>query len=256
MANKNKRVKMSPKEWVIIVLIILVVIGGIVGIVLLVKNSKSHRHPPATRKHTSGPIPTPGPISYPPENPTHQQKPDSTPGNERDAFLSRHNCYRSTAGLPPLSWNSDCAGWAKAWAEQLCKSGQFRHPDSSEQERDEWLNGNAWGQNLAEYIGDPGSPERAVDGWYCECPYYDPSKGAFMTGTNGEDVGHYTQLMWKDTKEVGCASVDCGGGKKIYACNYNPGGNIFYNGGSSLFVQNVPKKCDINCGGNCAIARR
>lgn len=53
-----------------------------------------------------------------------------------------------------------------------------------------------------------------------------------------EATGHFTQLVWRDTTDVGCAAVDCGyvgeneGGRPERAlgwyvvCEYSPGGNI------------------------------
>ena len=41
---------------------------------------------------------------------------------------------------------------------------------------------------------------------------------------DGEVCGHYTQLVWKNTTEVGCAKVTCGN-QTIWVCNYNPPGN-------------------------------
>jgi len=62
------------------------------------------------------------------------------------------------------------------------------------------------------------------------------------------DTGHFTQLIWKDTKELGCARVIRPDGYEIYACNYSKPGNVYgYNDQSTLatFTANVldPAKC-------------
>ena len=45
-----------------------------------------------------------------------------------------------------------------------------------------------------------------------------------MTG-NGADVGHYTQIVWRKTTEVGGA-IATGGGNDVLVCRYSQPGNI------------------------------
>jgi pathogenesis-related protein 1 len=37
--------------------------------------------------------------------------------------------------------------------------------------------------------------------------------------------GHYTQLVWKNTRRLGCAKAESGG-NVIIVCNYDPPGNV------------------------------
>ncbi|CAG2060007.1 unnamed protein product [Timema podura] len=63
-----------------------------------------------------------------------------------------------------------------------------------------------------------------------------------------EVVGHYTQVVWADTKLVGCGLIYYPDGVwNIYymACNYGPGGNII---GDSLYKEGTPcSECDGGC---------
>jgi len=168
------------------------------------------------------------------------RQPDSTVAR---AFLDAHNKYRRMQpNTPPLSWSRDLAAGAKAWGDYLVNHGcAFHHPQTS-QNQDQYLNGNSWGQNLSKFYGEPGSPTAAVDGWMAECKYFNWKNP--LVGTNGEETGHMTQLLWADTTEVGCAVSTCADGSRIFTCNYSPGGNIIYNGEYSLFRENVHlKKC-------------
>ncbi len=47
-----------------------------------------------------------------------------------------------------------------------------------------------------------------------------------LTKENWYPTGHYTQMVWWDTKDVDCATV-IGGGSSIQAlvCRYSPPGN-------------------------------
>jgi hypothetical protein len=40
-----------------------------------------------------------------------------------------------------------------------------------------------------------------------------------------EDVSHYTQLVWRRTRKVGCAS-SAEGNEEILVCHYSTAGNI------------------------------
>lgn len=73
-----------------------------------------------------------------------------------------------------------------------------------------------YGENVAS--GHP-SPEAAITAWVNERQVYSYQNPAFSSAT-----GHFTQVVWKGTKEVGCGWKICPGGKTLMVCNYkNPG---------------------------------
>jgi pathogenesis-related protein 1 len=164
--------------------------------------------------------------------------PGSLPSGMKAQFLQLHNNYRAKSGAGPLRWSDDLAAGAQAWVDhqKTQEDCQMTHPNS-EDEKNKYLNNNTWGQNLAHFVGSTGSPEACFQGWGPrECPSYSPT----LQGTQG--TGHYTQMVWKDTTEVGCAKSTCGD-TTLWACDYNPSGNVRYNDGFSLYEKNVTKKC-------------
>ena len=42
---------------------------------------------------------------------------------------------------------------------------------------------------------------------------------------NWKDAGHYSQLVWRSTREVGCGFAS-GQGQDFLVCNYAPVGNV------------------------------
>jgi hypothetical protein len=133
------------------------------------------------------------------------------------ALLTEHNRARDEAGVPRLQWSVKLAGEAQRQAQRLAQEGWIRHSSQSE------LNGA--GENL--WMGSAGyyGAEAMVGSFVEEKRNFLP--GAFprvsRTG-RWEDVGHYTQVVWRTTREVGCA-VARNGSDDFLVCRYWPAGN-------------------------------
>jgi len=114
-----------------------------------------------------------------------------------------------------IVWSDDVAQSAQNYAEVLASSGAFEHD----------LNNN-YGENLyassrvASYVD-------AIDVWYSEKPDYTYENNSCASG---KVCGHYTQLIWEESQEMGCGiSVYKKGtfkGGVVIVCRYNPPGNF------------------------------
>ncbi|KAG5625304.1 hypothetical protein H5410_010522 [Solanum commersonii] len=62
----------------------------------------------------------------------------------------------------------------------------------------------------------------AVNLWVGENPYYDYNSNSC---TGGKECRHYTQVVWKNSIQLGRARVQCTNGWWFVTCNYNPPGN-------------------------------
>jgi hypothetical protein len=131
--------------------------------------------------------------------------------------LDEHNRERDRAGVPRLAWNDRLARGAEAWAQRLASEGWLRHASRAE-------HGGA-GENL--WMGSAGryEPEGMIEAFVGERRLY--RHGVFpevsQTG-NWQDVGHYTQVVWRGTREVGC-DVARGADHDFLVCRYWPSGN-------------------------------
>nr|XP_053629285.1 uncharacterized protein LOC128686406 isoform X1 [Cherax quadricarinatus] len=69
--------------------------------------------------------------------------------------------------------------------------------------------------------------DRALKSWYDEVALFSPTNIQPFKFTSA--LGHYTQMVWFSTDRVGCGYTmyqEGGWWKKLYTCNYGPGGNI------------------------------
>jgi len=114
----------------------------------------------------------------------------------------------------PMKWNSTLASSAQSYANRLANSGSFEHSGVS-----------GYGENLF-WSTKTSSYSDAVKAWYSESAYYD-----FRTlqCDTGKVCGHYTQLIWKNTTQVGCGKAlykrGANIGATVIVCQYNPAGN-------------------------------
>jgi len=134
------------------------------------------------------------------------------------AWLAAHNAERAEFGVVPLRWNPDLASEAAVWAMNLARENVLRH--ASVQER------SGRGENL--WMGTAGyySPADMISHFASEKQYFRAGQFPNVSHTgNWADVGHYTQIVWAETREVGCAAVR-NQYSDVLVCRYWPAGNI------------------------------
>jgi pathogenesis-related protein 1 len=121
--------------------------------------------------------------------------------------------------LPNMTWSPDIAKIAQAYADTLASQGcNLVHSHVA-----------GYGENLAEFGGKAATPADVVAGWASEgaCYTYGPisqNDSCPCTPSSGGACGHYTQLVWRGTTELGCGVATCPG-KEVWVCNYKPPGN-------------------------------
>ena len=135
-------------------------------------------------------------------------------------LLAGHNRERATLGIPPLAWNDHLAQEAELYAQYLVSVGYLVHSEDEPDDRD------PEGENL--WAGTRGyyGPESMVGLWIAEKHDFKP--GIFPNNSKSGDlekVGHYTQVMWRSSRAVGCA-VAHGRKDDFLVCRYSEGGNV------------------------------
>ncbi|TYJ58438.1 hypothetical protein B9479_000644 [Cryptococcus floricola] len=133
----------------------------------------------------------------------------SSSGLSTDAqtLVDLHNAFRAQYGAGNVTWNDDLASYA-ATAAAKC---DMQHT------------GGPYGENLASGVGGGYDVTAGFQSWADEASSYDGS------------ASHFTQVVWKATTEIGCATSSCAdgtiftgyGSDSLYlVCEYNPAGNV------------------------------
>ncbi|PID84053.1 hypothetical protein CSB09_02775 [Candidatus Gracilibacteria bacterium] len=122
-------------------------------------------------------------------------------------WLNIHNTLRKKHRVGPLKWS-----------QRLAENAQ-RYANSCPNQHSKGL--GFYGENIGMASFDQ-SPDMVVNRWYNENKFYD-----FTTGVFEPKAGHFTQIVWKNTREVGCGMArNCKGKfKNIVVCQYLPAGN-------------------------------
>lgn len=137
------------------------------------------------------------------------------------------NSFRIKHLSPNLTYSQDISDFSTKWASNLLDNNKFEH------------SGNVlYGENLAMRSGSAlkndivAGIKKSVDEWYNEIQYYDFTNGKFDPKT-----GHFTALVWADTKKYGIAyKFDEIKKKYVVVMNMSPPGNV-----QSKFRENVLK---------------
>lgn len=121
--------------------------------------------------------------------------------------LALHNGYRRVHGAPPLTSSASLISGAQSWANNLATKCIFKHSYTAGE-----------GENLAMGFG---TWTNAIFAWYNEQAQYSYKAPGYSPST-----GHFTQMVWIDTKQVGCASsVNKCNSQPVFVCRYSPPGN-------------------------------
>ena len=143
---------------------------------------------------------------------------EDLPGNAFETMLlAEHNAARAQVGTPPLNWSRQLEREAADWAADLARSGLLEHASI---ERRRGAGENLWAGASGYYNA------RDMVGLFVEERRNYRHRAFPNVSVTGDwaDVGHYTQIVWRNTQQVGCALAR-GNHDEFLVCRYWPAGN-------------------------------
>ncbi|CAD6564156.1 MAG: hypothetical protein TREMPRED_003894 [Tremellales sp. Tagirdzhanova-0007] len=160
-------------------------------------------------------------------SPSASGRPAISTTNDQTTFVSLHNQIRLHYGANDVTWNNTLANYASTVANKCINKE---------------VPGGPYGENMAWGVGNGFNISRGFASWANEVHDYDWSKPGFSL-----DTGHFTQVVWKSTSQIGCATASCPDGT-IYSgegqnsvfivCEYYLAGNV-EGDNNEYFIDNV-----------------
>ena len=144
--------------------------------------------------------------------------------------LKVHNDARKEVGVKPLVWSNNLEIDAKKHADFLASKDLLEHSEN--------LNELSQGENLYStayfvfqenrekfFFENTDYLENASISWFSEIKDFKYAKIGDRKNIFSE-VGHYTQMVWNQTTQVGIAYSKSKSGKVYVVARYYPAGNI------------------------------
>ena len=139
--------------------------------------------------------------------------------NFETSILNTHNMYRAGVEYPVFTWSDSLASFAQNAANTCVMQHTANNPN---------------GENIYMTTASSVSGYDAATAWYDEVDQYNQMFAGQSSGDFTEQTGHYTQLIWKSSTELGCAQAQCSSGVYVF-CEYSPPGNV-----QGQYQDNVP----------------
>ncbi|EMC96586.1 hypothetical protein BAUCODRAFT_148171 [Baudoinia panamericana UAMH 10762] len=140
----------------------------------------------------------------------------------QDVAVYHHNIHRVNHSAPNIVWDTGLANTAAI----IASSCNYSHNTD--------VNGGGYGQNIAAGVNAENISLIITELFYNgEVNWFDGLYNVAQPNmTNFEHWGHFSQIVWKSTTSIGCATQMCsnlinfGTDSSFTVCNYGPPGNF------------------------------
>lgn len=143
---------------------------------------------------------------------------NTTDSSVQQQIVDMHNEIRRgilASNMLKMNWSDENAANAQKWAE-TCSMGHSPQAKRT-------IGKTICGENI--YMSSHPDPwSSAINAWNSEKAMY-----IYSPTINWNAVGHFTQMVWRRTNEVGCGVAYCPSNSSaqfFYVCHYSPPGNF------------------------------
>jgi Cysteine-rich secretory protein family len=167
--------------------------------------------------------------------PSYAQTRTQLDATAQNTILTMHNQERTAVRVPQVTWSDSLATDAQNWANYIV-SLNLRWDICYDQVQDPRglqcpphvprAQANGQGENLAWGYNTPLATH--VQGWANEKRNYVPGTPIAQDLGYPNWYGHYTQMVWQSTTQIGCGIAKQTIGANtwdVLVCRYSPGGN-------------------------------
>jgi len=168
-------------------------------------------------------------VAAPARTPQQPLPPPPTPRGpvtsaEAVEMVNAHNAWRTRAGVLSIRWAADLAAQAQNRALQLARRDcALEHGNLPDDVGENLYRASALERESGGRAFYAVLPAHVVDAWGAESADYSPANDSCAPG---RQCGHYTQIVWPSTEEVGCGMAVCPSLGQVWACRYRPRGNV------------------------------
>jgi glioma pathogenesis-related protein 2 len=129
--------------------------------------------------------------------------------------LKAHNEYRARHGVTPLKLSKKLCKHAEEWAKILASRGILVHRNNSSYGENIFC---SWSSNAN---NNNVSGREPVDNWYHEMTLH-----VFHKEPTTLKTGHFTQVVWRESRDLGVGLAKNRAGEVFIVANYDPPGNF------------------------------
>jgi len=134
----------------------------------------------------------------------------------RADILDNHNYHRKRHQVDELTRNKEIETIAQSYSHYLASIDTVKYSKNNK------YGENIYFINLNKDINNIG--QKASQNWYQEIFNYDFTNHNH-NNINTPEIRHFTQLIWKETKQIGCGASCNKNNNCFIVCNYYPPGN-------------------------------